>query len=86
MRKENKEITTINTPMELLRWSHLPFGIKTASDIFQRAIEKILSGKVDNITIYQYDIYMGARTREELKSKTEQFLRRLKQAGMTNVN
>ena len=37
-----KEIITLNTPMGLLRWSHLPFGIKTACHVFQRAIEKIL--------------------------------------------
>ena len=69
--------------MGLLRWSCLPFGIKTASYVFQRAIEKILLGKVDNIIIYQDDICLKDRTREELKSKTEQVLRRLKQAGMT---
>ena len=63
-------------------WFHLSFGIKTASHIFQRAIEKIL-GKVDNIIIYQDDICLAAHTREELKSKTEQVLQRLKQAGMT---
>ena len=33
--------------------------------------------------IYQDDICLGARTKEELKSKTEQVLRTLKQAGMT---
>ena len=77
-----KEIATLNTPMGLLRGSCLLFGIKTASHIFQRAIEKILFGKVDNIMIYQDDICLGAHTREELKSKTEQVLRRLKQAGM----
>ena len=33
--------------------------------------------------IYQDDICMEAHTRNELKSKTEQVLRRLKQAGMT---
>ena len=62
-----------------LRSSCLPFGIKTASHIFQRAIEKILLGKVDNIIMYQDDICLV----EELKSKTEQVLQRLKQAGMT---
>ena len=67
-----KEITSLNTPMGLLRWSCLPLRIKTASHIFQRAIEKILLGKVDNIIIYQNDICLGACTREELKSKTEQ--------------
>ena len=35
-------------------------GIKTASHIFQIAIEKILFGKVDNIIIYQDDICLGA--------------------------
>ena len=50
-----KEIITLNTPMGLLRWSHLPMGIRTASHIFQRAIEQFLSGKVDNIIIYQND-------------------------------
>ena len=38
-----KEITTLDTTMELLRWSCLPFGLETASHIFQRAIEKIWS-------------------------------------------
>ena len=69
--------------MGLLRWSCLPFGIKTASDIFQRAIEKILLGKVDNILIFQDYICLAAHTREELKNKTEQILQRLKQADMT---
>ena len=67
-----KEITSLNMPMRLLRWSRLPFGIKTASHIFQRAIKKILLEKVDNIIIYQDDICLAARTREELKDKTEQ--------------
>ena len=35
---------------------------------------------MDNIIIYQDDICLGARSREKLKSKTEQVLRRLKQA------
>ena len=80
---KSKEITILNTPMGLLRWSRLPFRIRTANYIFQRAIEKILLGKVDNIITYQDDICMGARTSEEIKSKTEQVLRRLEQAGMS---
>ena len=36
-----------------------------------------------NIIIYQDDICLSAGTREELKSKREQVLQRLKQAGMT---
>ena len=37
-----KEITTLNTPTGILRWSRSSFGIITASHIFQRVIEKIL--------------------------------------------
>ena len=38
---------------------------------------------MDKIIIYQDDICLGACTRKELKSKTEQIQQRLKQAGMT---
>ena len=69
-----KEITTLNTLIGLLRWSRLPFAIKTASHVFQRAIEKIILGKVDNEIIYQDDICLGSCTREELKSKAGQDL------------
>ena len=69
--------------MGLLKWSRLPFGIKTASPVFQRAIKKILFGKVYNIIIYHDDICLGALTKDELKSKTEQVPRRLKQADLT---
>ena len=37
-----KEVTTINTPIGLLKWRKMPYGIKTASAIFQRAIEQVL--------------------------------------------
>nr|XP_047139127.1 uncharacterized protein K02A2.6-like [Hydra vulgaris] len=43
MDKEAQEITTVNTPIGLLRWTRLPFGIKTASAVFQRAIESVLA-------------------------------------------
>ena len=35
-----KEITIINTPVGLLRSTYLPLGIKTSSQIYQKAIEK----------------------------------------------
>ena len=55
-----KEIIILNPTMGLWRWS---------CRLLQRAIEKILLGKVDNIFIYQDDICLAAR--EELKSKIE---------------
>ena len=37
-----KEVTTINSPIGLLKWRRMPYGIKIASTIFQRAIEQVL--------------------------------------------
>ena len=78
-----QEITTINTPIGLLRWCRMPYGIKTASSIFQRAIESVLTGQVESMIIYQDDILLGAVNLDELKRKTKLILKRLQDAGMT---
>ena len=54
--KEAQEITTVNAPIGLLRWTCLPFGIKTASAVFQRAIESVVGGLIPNMIIFQDDI------------------------------
>ena len=46
---------------------------KTASSIFQRAMENILSREVENMIIYQDDICIGASSKKELEQKTERF-------------
>ena len=76
-----KEIATRTHPRDY--WDGLACRSETASHIFQRAIEKILFGKEENILIYQDDICLVARISEELKSKIEHVLEILKQAGMT---
>ena len=53
MDKDAQEITTVNTPIGLLRWTCLPFGIKTASAIFQRAIESGIGNIIPNMIILQ---------------------------------
>ena len=40
--KNLKEVTTINTSIGLLKWKRMPYGIRKASAIFQRAIEHVL--------------------------------------------
>ena len=37
-----KEVTMINTPIGLLKWIRMPYRIKTANAIFQKAIEQVL--------------------------------------------
>ena len=60
-----KEVTTINTPIGLLKWRRMPYGIKTASAIFQRAIDLVLGEDIKNVVCYQDDIGIGATNENE---------------------
>ena len=81
--EESRELTTVNTPIGLVRWKVLPEGIKTASAIFQKAIETTIGVDITNCVAYQDDICCGAKTKEELQTKLAQILDRLSKAGMT---
>ena len=83
MEESSREITTMNTPLGLVRWTRLPFGIKTASAQFQRAIEKTIGEDIPNVVIYQDDIGIEARSEKLLSEKVEQVLGRLERSGMT---
>ena len=64
-----KEVTITNTPICLLLWTCLSYGIKTTSAIFQKAFENISLEKIENMIIYQGDICVGASSKELLKQK-----------------
>nr|XP_012559948.1 uncharacterized protein K02A2.6-like [Hydra vulgaris] len=83
MDKEAREITTVNTPIGLLRWTCLPFGIKTASAIFQRAIESVVGDIIPNLIIFQDDICICVKNAEELKSNLNKILSKLKEPGIS---
>ena len=61
----------------------MPYRIKAASTIFQRAIEQVLGEDIKNMVSYQDDICIGATNENELKKKTDISLNRLRNAGMT---
>ena len=78
-----KEVTMINMSIGLLKWKRMPYGIKTASAIFQRAIKQVLGEDIKNMVCYQDNISIGATNENELKKKTNIILNRLRNAGMT---
>ena len=82
MDKEAQEITIVNTPIGLLRWTCLPFGIKTASAIFQSAIESVVGDVIPNVIIFQDDICVGGKNAEELKFNLKKILNKLEESGM----
>ena len=78
-----KEVMMINTPIALLKWRRMPYGIKTASAIFQRAMEQVLEEDMKNMVCCQDDICRGATNENKLKKKTNIVLNRLRNVGMT---
>ena len=78
----SREITTIATPIGLYRYKRLVPGLKSSSAIFQKAMETILSG-VESIVIYQDDILIGARSKDELDHKAKEVIALLTSAGMS---
>ena len=78
-----KEATMIDTPIGLLKWKRMPYGIKPASAIFQRAIKQILGEDIKNMVCYQDNIYIRAPNENELKKKNNIVFNRLRNAGMT---
>ena len=78
-----KEETAINTSIGVLKWRGMPYGIKTASAIFRRAIEQVLEEDIKNIVCYQDDIHISATNKNEMKKKTDIVLNRLRNTGMT---
>ena len=82
--EESKAITTISTPIGLFRYKRLPFGIKTASAIFQKALEHVIGPlNMKNLIIYQDDILVGAADEQTLKHKCDIILDALRNAGLT---
>ena len=61
---ESHHITTFITHVGLRRYKHLMFGINAASEIFQNAIEKILTGLPGCKNISDDIIVFGATTAE----------------------
>ena len=53
-------LTTMNTPLGRYRWLNLPFGIKSAPEMYQRAMDDILEG-VDNARTFMDGILVAGR-------------------------
>ena len=60
-------------PFGWYRWTRLPFGLKVSSEIFQRKLNKALSGLSSVICIADDLLVMGcSNTRDEAASDNEQ--------------
>ena len=56
---ESSLLTTMNTPMGRYRWLRLPFGIKSAPELYQRAMDEMFEGIADAYPIMDDILIVG---------------------------
>jgi len=78
---DSAKLTTFITPQGRYCFQRLPFGISSASEIFQREVSNILEG-IDGVMAYQDDIIICGKTTDEHDQRLRKVLAKLKVAGM----
>ena len=74
---ESSLLTTMNTPIGRYRWLKLPFGIKSAPEMYQRAMDEMLEG-IDHAYAIMDDILIAGRDIPHHNSVLEAVLHRAK--------
>ena len=74
---ESSLLTTMNTPLGRYRWLKLPFGIKSAPEMYQRAMDEMLEG-IDHAYAIMDDILIAGRDITHHDSVLQQVLHRAK--------
>ena len=77
-----RELSVINTHKGLFVLNRLQMGMKNASAIFQRCVERVLKG-IQNVIVYQDDIMLFADSATQLKKRLAEVKKRLKEHNFT---
>ena len=80
--KESRSITTFTTHRGLFRYKRLPFGINSASEVFQNAIERAIQG-LDGVRNIADDIIIWGNTQQQHDQRLEQLFARFQEKGLT---
>ena len=62
--EESSYLTKFNTPLRIYRWLRLPFGIKSAPELYQRVMDSMLED-IEGATAIMDDIIIAGKTEEE---------------------
>ena len=82
--QESKELTAFRTPDGLYMYKRMPMGLKTASAVFCRYIDKVLGDlKWASILVYIDDLLVATPTFDEHASLLEKLFERLNAANIT---
>lgn len=77
----SKKFVVINTTKGLFSYNRLPFGIASASAIFQKEMETLLRNQ-DGVSPFQDDLLVGGKTIEDHLELLDQILSTLGNAGL----
>ena len=83
--EESKLLTTFITPFGRYCFNRLPFGIRSAPEIFQRTLSSILEG-LDGVICRMDDILIHGRHQAEHDERVRAVLHRLQKVGLTLKN
>ena len=78
---ESRKYVVVNTHRGLFQYTRLPFGISSATGIFQRVMENLLQG-IEGIVVYLDNILVTGRSQEDHLRALEEVLRHLERAGL----
>ena len=79
---DSQLLTAFHTPWGRYMYQRLPMGIKSAPELFQRAMEEVLAG-IDNVSVIFDDILIHTSNLTQHKAVLKQVLERARQNSMT---
>jgi len=75
---QSSKLCTFNTPFGRYRFLRLPFGIKSAPEIFHRAMESVFEG-LEGVRVYIDDVVIWGRSQTEHDVRLSRALERVQQ-------
>ncbi len=79
--EESSKLCTFNMPFGRYRCLRLPFGICSATEIYQRTMQQIFEG-MDGVHVYVDDILVTGKTKSEHDANLRQVLQRAQSQGL----
>ena len=81
LNEEASKMCTFSTPFGNYRYLRLPFGIKLASELFQKHNARNFAG-IDGVIVYFDDILVAAETKEKHDDIMQQVMQRAKEQNI----
>ena len=79
--KESSKLLTFNTPFGRYRFLRLPYGIHSASEVFQASVAEIIEG-IDGCCNSQDDIIIWGKDQQEHDARVHQVMNKIRSSGL----